>query len=137
MIPIQPWILKAGAGVLIVCVIFFAGWSAKSALVEKKVSSLEDRIKTIKADNDLCRTGLGDLQAAIDKQNAALDKLSSESLARLERTRLESLAALKAEQEYTQRLRAKFEAEKTALLERMENMTACEACNESWLEVVR
>jgi transcriptional accessory protein Tex/SPT6 len=79
----------------------------------------------------------GELQTLIDKQNAALDKLSSESLARLERTRLESLAALKAEQEYTQRLRAKFEAEKTALLERMENMTACEACNESWLEVVR
>ena len=137
MIPIQPWMFKAGAGVLIVCVIFFAGWSAKSALVEKMMSSLEDKVGLLEADNSLCRDGLDSLHSAIDKQNAALDRLSSESLARLERTRLESLAALKAEQEYTQRLRTEFEAEKTVLLERMENMTACEACNESWLEVVR
>lgn len=136
MIPIQPWMIKAGAIGAVVLAIFFAGWHVKGKMVASKVSSLEDTIRSLEGDNKRLKDGVVSLEQAIENQNRAIEEMFSRNAKDIERIRAESLLAIQREREYARERLSEISAQNRELLQKMENMTWAEACHTAWLEVV-
>lgn len=146
MIPLwlTPKVIKGSIIGLIVIAIFSFGFWTSHKLDAGKIERLKADYQTLSDNNRQCldqntraAQSIDELEAAITSQNESFTKLAAESAEALAKQRLKSRLALEAYQKASSESEAKLEAEKQDLLKRMELMTACESCNEAWLEVVQ
>jgi hypothetical protein len=135
MIPIQPWMIKAGAGSIFLSLVFYSG-----CYVQKKVDA--ERILNLKHENqeyveviEVFQENYDVLDQAIKDQNRAIEELGVESMRRigeLNAAHNESIALLARE---NSRLIEDARNETDTLRGRLSGLPLAEACHEAIMEL--
>lgn len=137
MIPIQPWMFKAGAVGVVVLAIFFAGWHVNGKRYQSKIETLKSNYSQCLEQNDRAVEGLKDIQKALERQSEAFDQLESESRRALETQKRINRIALEQERERRSQIINEYEDEVRRLNEAFASLTAAEACHEAWKGLVQ
>lgn len=137
MIPLQPWMIKGGAGVLFLSAVFYAGCHTQKKLDQARLLKLESNYDRCVGIVDTFQDNVDVLEKGIKDQNAAIEKLGTESakkMADLQASHQKAVETLR--RQYDQSIAGqKEEAEK--LRERLVGLSDAEACREAMKELGR
>lgn len=119
-----PWV----AGVLIIFAIYFIGYNRGTTKWHGKYDSVVTTARQNAAE-------VVKLEAAIEKQSAAVAALEQEGIAELERVEEAHKAALAGQAASYRRAIEQRDRDAAALRERVRLMSVAETCHEAWVEV--
>lgn len=135
MLPIQPWMIKGGAIVLVILIIFFAGWAVKGKMVSNKIERLKADYARAVEIIETCQTNLDRMDESLARQNKAIEDMAKANQDHIEAVRKASKEALRHAYESHQRAYHEAQKEIMDLQMRVQSMSAAEACHEAWMEL--
>ena len=137
MIPIQPWMIKAGAGTVFLSLIFYSG-----CVVQRKHDAA--KIQRLNANYDRCvgivdtfQDNVDTLEKSIDDQNKAIDDLGEESSRKAAEMKVWYAAAIKNYDKANNKIIKDARDEAARLRERLSKLSVAEACHQAWVELTK
>jgi len=135
MIPIQPWMIKAGAGILLVSGIFYSGCSVQKKMDLAKINKLKQRNSEYVMIIDAFQANCDELERGIDAQNKAIEDLGKESERRIQQLKAAHTAAIRRFTQTNEQIISDAESEAAALRKRLAGLPLAEACHQAWAEL--
>jgi len=135
MIPIQPWMIKAGAGVLLVSGIFYSGCSVQKKMDLAKINKLKQQNSEYVMIIDAFQANCDELERGINAQNKAIEDLGKESERRMQQLNAAHAAAIRRFTQANEQIISDAREEADALRERLAGLSVAEACHQSWVEL--
>ena len=148
MIPIplwfRPWMLKAGAGVVIIGMIFYSGCRTQKNIDANKIAKMKTKVETVEHNYDLSLAAAAQslenyttLEQAVLDKNAEVQRLGEEYNLKVVAIRRVSQTAIDNINSTHETAMDDAVEEITRLNERFSVLSVSEACHEAWLEVVK
>jgi len=137
MIPIQPWMIKAGAGVFLVSAIFYSGCHVQRLRDSAKIGKLKQQNKEYVQIIDAFQDNCDELERGINAQNKAIEDLGKESERRMQQLKAAHTAAIRRFTQTNEQIISDAESEAAALRERLAGLPLAEACHQAWMELAR
>lgn len=133
MIPLalQPWIIKGGAIVLLLSVVFYGGCHTGKNMSQKKIQRLESKITRYVDIIDTFQENVDTLERAIDDQNEAIAKLGEEHNAKVVSMQASHEAAIRRLNTANNAAIRGAREEAAALRARMAQLSVGESCIEA------
>lgn len=140
----RPWMLKAGAGVLFLGVIFYAGCHTQKGIDAKRIAKMQTKVETFEHNNKLSLAAAAQsLKNYTVLEQMVLDN-NAEVIRMNEEYKLKVVAIRRVSREAIDNINASHEdamddavEEITRLNEHFSLLSASESCHAAWLEVTR
>ena len=137
MIPLQPWMLKAGAGVLFLSLIFYSGCYVQKKVDSTKILKLKTEINRDVEIIEAYQENYDALDQAIKDQNNAIEALGEATKAKIEQLNKAHAHTIAKMEEDRISIIKQAKEEQLALLDRMKDLSVGEACHEAMVELVK
>jgi len=133
MIPVwvQPWMIKGGAVVLLLCGVFYSGCHVQKGIDEAKIQRLKSNYDRCVDIVDTFQLNVDTLEKAIHDQNAAITKLGEEYNSRVVSMQASHDASIRRLNSANNAAITEAREEAAALRERMVRLSVAESCIET------
>ena len=137
MIPLQPWMFKAGAGVLFLSLIFYSGCYVQKKVDSTKILKLKAEIQRDVEIIETYQENYDTLDQAIKDQNKAITALGESTKVKIEQMKKTYTSTIAKMENDRISIIKRAEEEQLALLERIKDLSVGEACHEAMVELTK